>query len=58
MHVFVVGNSAIAFFLAFVIVAAAIKLKKKTRTEERKATGSVEYHLRQLVEMGEVTEHS
>jgi hypothetical protein len=34
MHVFVAGNGAIAFFVAFVCVAAIIKLKKKISAEE------------------------
>jgi uncharacterized membrane protein len=34
MHVFVGGNNAIAFFVAFVFVAAIIKLAKKISAEE------------------------
>jgi hypothetical protein len=38
MHVFVVGNGAIAFFVAFFVVAAIIKLKKKIAAAESDAT--------------------
>ena len=40
MHVFVVSTGVVAFFVAFVLVGAVIKLKKKLSAPERKATGT------------------
>jgi hypothetical protein len=47
MHVFIVSNGAIAFFVTFIFVAAIIKLKKKmvaaesaAKAAEEKAAGS------------------